>query len=284
MVYEKKLIINADDFGVSQGINNGIMDCYKKKALTDISMLANGDAFMHAVSLAKGAGIKNIGLHLVATGGFKALNSSGHVKSLVSKEGVFENGFLSLIFGVILGKINIKELEMEFEEQVKRVRGAGFVISHIDAHEHIHMYPAILKIVIKIMKKENIRYLRYPVEKIGMMDLIREPYNALRHFALVTACVFSKKILVLSGIKYNNFFIGQFHAHKLKEKDFLKGIQYIGNGVTEIGCHPGYFGAEISKTRPWYKYCEDEVKALCSEVVKKEIANKGIKLVSWDKV
>ena len=92
----RKLIINADDFGVSEDIDKGIIECYDKGAVTDISLLAVGDSFTHAVRLAKEKNISKIGIHLALTGGFRALSPVDKISSLVDEKGMFPGSFPAL--------------------------------------------------------------------------------------------------------------------------------------------------------------------------------------------
>ena len=273
----KELIINADDYGISDDINAGIMDCYSKGIVTDISLLAVGDEFDHAVELAKKNGIKSIGTHLALTGGFKAMKNS----SITDENGRFAYGFFWLFGKILFGVIKEKDIYDEFKAQVKRVKEQGFAVSHIDSHEHVHMFPRILKVLLSVAREENITYIRFPREHVNKKEFIKEPVNALRNMALSAACNISRRSLNDSDIKHNDHFIGHFHAHRLSEKDFMSFIPDIKDGLTELGCHPGYFGEHISKVRPWYKNCEKELQILCDNNTRDAIKKQSITLVSY---
>lgn len=275
----KKLIINADDLGVSDDINKGIVECIVKGAVTRASILAAGDYFDDAAVLLRKNNLKKAGAHLALTGGFRPLSRAEKIKTLVTREGVFEKNFPALILKCILGKVDQGHIYSELKAQIDRIKNAGVEVSHIDCHEHIHMFPLILRQVVRLAREYNVAYIRFPYERVPLKDMIVEPANVFRLLCLRSACYFSKGILKRSGIGYNDYFFGQFHAHNLTAKDFSRFLKTAKDGTNEIGCHPGYFGSNISKTRPWYKSCEEEMKVLTSKEFLGEIRDYKIELV-----
>jgi len=277
----KRLIINADDFGVSEDINDGIIECLTKGTVTDLSILPTGKAYKHAVNLAFLNTVKHVGVHLALTGEFDAIGSHEKAPSLVNRNGKFVKTFPALIGKDFFGRINEDEIYREFKAQIKRVKDDKFTVTHVDSHEHIHMYPPILKIVLRVMKEEGIRYVRFPLERVDILSRFKEPFNNLRHMALIFMCGLSKGLLRDNRVMYNDHFVGHFHAHRLNRTDFLSALTDMQGGLTEIGCHPGFFGREIQANRPWYRYCGQELKVLCSKEFIDAIKASGIRLVSY---
>ena len=277
----KKLIINADDFGVSEDINNGIMECYNNGAVTDISLLAVGDSFAHAVNLAKKHNITKVGIHLALTGEFNAVKPANRIPSLVDKRNKFMKSFPGLLGKFLAGRINKEEVYTELKAQILNVKKSGLGISHLDSHEHVHMFPPVLKIVLRLMREERIKYTRFPLEKISVKKRLADPVNTLRSMALYSMCILARKLLKKSHVKHNDSFIGHFHAHRLKRQDLFSSFSNIEEGLTELGCHPGHFGEKIAKLRPWYKDCEEELKVLCDTDFSNEIEKRSIELVSY---
>lgn len=277
----KKLIINADDFGVSEDINEGIIECYRRGVVTDVSLLACGPHFDHAVALARENNINRVGIHIALTGAFKAISPHAHISALVNRKGFFHKSFPVLLAKFIVGRIKKSQIHKECKAQVVKVKEAGLLISHLDSHEHIHMFGPILKIVLRVMKEEGVRAIRFPKEKVSLWNLLKEPRNAVRHLSLVFVCNMAKRVLCDPDITHNKYFTGHFHAHRLNEKDFFSILSHMKEGITELGCHPGYFGRHIAAERPWYKGCEEEMRVLCDMEFRKEIKRWGIKLASY---
>ena len=278
---DKKLIINADDFGVSEDINVGIVECFRRGVVTDISLLACGHHFDHAVWLAKENNINKIGMHFALTGAFESVSGHAKIPSIADKKNILPKSFPQLLIKYFIGKLNMEEIYIELKAQIAKIKNAHFEITHLDSHEHIHIFGPILKFVLKVMREENIHNIRFPMEKVSMFGLIVEPFNAIRHFALRCFCNLSKRLLREADIKHNKYFFGHFHAHRLNRRDFYSFIRRIKPGITEIGCHPGYFGLLISKSRPWYRHCEQELDVLCDKKFRKEIEKRKIQLTSY---
>lgn len=277
----KQLIINADDFGRAVDINRGIIKCLTGGVVTDISLLAVGDAFDDAVKRARENNIKKIGVHLTLTGPFKPAGNPGEVSSLVEKNGRFPASYAIFFAKYFTGLVKITEITSEFKKQISKVKEAGFKVTHIDSHQHIHMVPGILKIVIKLMKEENIGYVRLAQEKVDIVTKIKNPIILFRNLLLTAISLLSNNLLRASGVKHNNFFVGHIHAHKLKKENLIRAISGIKEGLTELGCHPGYFTDEIKQNHPCYKNSEEELEALCDKNVANEIKKRSIELISY---
>ncbi len=134
-----KLIVNADDFGLCEGVNNGIIEAYQNGIVTSTTMLANAQGFDHAVKLLKENPGIAVGVHLALTIG----NPVTKCESL-SKDGSFYK------LGEIADKIatfNPEELRAEFKAQIDKIVSQGIKITHIDGHHHIHAQEGVINIV-----------------------------------------------------------------------------------------------------------------------------------------
>ena len=251
----KKLIITADDYGFSEGIDKSIIESYKKGIVTDISLLAVGDTFNHAVELAKKNSINRIGVHLTFTGPFKPLVSARFPKSYVT---FFAKYFARLV--------STSEIYTEFKNQIAKVKEEGFTITHLDSHQHIHMVPGILKVLIKLAKEKNIDYVRLPLERLGILARLADPLGCIRNILLLPMCNLAKRLLDLSGVKHNDYFVGHARAHRLRRKDLIFAISNLNEGLTELGCHLRYRG---------------ESKVLCDKSFIDEIKRHSIELISY---
>ena len=241
----KKLIITADDYGLSEDANKAIMECYRRGAVTDISLLAEGDAFKDAVRLARENDINKIGVHLAVSRDYK-----------------------SFFLRYFTGLVNVNELYREFKKQISRVKNAGFRVTRLDSHQHIHLVPGIFKIVIELIKEEGIKYVRFPLEKLSFRAKLSDPVGWLRNILLSSACRTSRGILDASGVKHNDYFIGHARALRLRRKDFFSAISGLEDGLTELGCHLGQH--------------KEELDVLCDRSFIDEIRKHSIELVSWE--
>ncbi len=252
----KKLIINADDYGFTEGGNRAIIECFTNGAVTNVSLLAVGDSFEHAVKLARENNINKIGVHLTLTGPFKPLTSIGFSKS-----------YIPFLIRYFAGFVRKEDIYTEFKNQILKVKKEGFTITHLDSHQHIHVVPGILKIVIKLMKEENIDYVRFPQEKINIFTELIDPLAIIRSLLLLPMCGLSARLLDVPGIKHNDYFTGHARALRLRKKDLMRAISNLKDGLTELGCHPGNR--------------EEEKAALCDKGFVDEIKARSIELVSY---
>ena len=274
----KRLAITADDFGLAEDVNDGIIKCFTSGAVTNITLLAVGVAFLHAVRRARENKITKIGVHLTLTGSFKPISRPEEVPTLVSKDSRFPKSY-NLFFGKYFANLVKKnEIYEEFKKQILTAKNEGFTIAHIDSHQHIHMVPGILKVVIKLMKEFGIEYVRFPLERMSKKV---DTAGLIRQLMLLPVCCMSRKLLDTPGIKHNDRFIGYTRALRLRPEDLTGAISNLEDGLTELGCHPGYFTERVKEQYPWYKNCEKELKVLCDKNFVDEIKKNSIELVSY---
>lgn len=258
----KKLIINADDFGLSVGINNGIIDGLKKGFIKDTSLIAGSDAYEHAVDLAKKNNIKNIGVHVV-----------------LAKEIPSAQKYYRFSWRYFLGIVNNREIHFNIKNQILKIKNDGFNITHIDSHQHIHMMPRILKIYVQLAKEFNIRFIRFPYEaKIPDLFDFR---NVIKVFCLRAVCILSKHILVKNDIRHSDYFYGHFYSGRLNKESVFKMLSGIKEGITELSCHPGYLTDEIRTKYPWHSNCENELLVLSDPRFSEAVKKNNIELVSY---
>src|SRR5579875_2460322 len=130
-----RLIINADDFGLTRGINTAIAELYDAGALRSTTLMANGPAFDHAVELALARPGLGVGCHIVLTDGI-ALSDPRSIPSLV--EGGTKSlrpKLLNFLSAVLSNQIDPGDIEREAMAQIRRLQDAGLTVTHIDTHK-----------------------------------------------------------------------------------------------------------------------------------------------------
>ena len=161
-----KLIINADDFGLHSAINEGIIVGHTKGAITSTSILASGAAFNEAVDMAKEYPKLGIGIHIALVGGIAPVSDPSEIPSLVTNEGVFVDNYIEFMKRIYSGSINYDEVRTEIIKQVSKIMESGVNVTHIDGHQHMHVLPSILPIVLEQAMRYKIKAIRVPNEKI----------------------------------------------------------------------------------------------------------------------
>ena len=148
----KYLIVNADDFGISPGVNRGIIECHNKGILTSTTAMANMPHFEEAIELARNVPKLEVGLHLNLTTG-SSVSPMDKIEGLVDAEGNFRYKPFQLLRAILLGKVAAKEVYTEIEAQILRFKEMDLPLYHLDGHHHIQMYPCIMDMVIELAKK-----------------------------------------------------------------------------------------------------------------------------------
>jgi hopanoid biosynthesis associated protein HpnK len=280
---QRRLIVSADDFGMSSGVNAGIMAAHRDGILTDASLMVNGAASAEAIDLARATPSLSVGLHLVLVQG-RASAEPRDIPALVDATGMFRNH--SVWAGVryfFLPRIRA-QLETEVRAQLDRFLATGLSLSHVDGHLNIHMHPTVLAILLRLTPRYGIRAIRLPREpwRISLRLDQRE-----RRRKLVEAAVFGALTrhaaprLAAHGIRHPDQMFGLHQSGHVDERYCLGVLSALPAGVTEIYSHPARLDAEARRWRPPDYEAEAELRALTSGRVREALAAAGITRMSY---
>lgn len=266
---KKYLIINADDFGMSEKLNKGIIKSIKKGIVKSVSILPNFPFTEDAIKLAKKYKL-DVGLHINLTHGKSFTNP----KWITNKEGFFK--FKSYPFYALKCTFLKKSIiEKEILAQINFLENRGLTLSHFDTHKNVQLVPRIGKIIIKIAKEKNL-VVRNINEKLGGGLFSRQ-------FAKILYTAFSswilKRRLRKNKILHNRHFYGMLFEINPSKKEFLKIILKLKPGINEFSCHPGYFDEKIDSFLKENRVKELEI--LTDKEVYKYLKEKKIILISW---
>lgn len=167
-----KVIVNADDFGLSNGVNKAIEEGVKRGSINSTSLMIRGDYVKEAIDIFKNLSSElSIGLHFTLTNG-KSCSLASDIPLLVDKNGYFKNGFLKLLLLSYCHPIKFKQqVSMELYAQLNTIKSFNIPISHIDGHRHIQMIPAIFKLLEIAQKTHQIPRIRIINDRL--IDTIR---------------------------------------------------------------------------------------------------------------
>ncbi len=274
----KYLIVTADDFGMTKSISEGIARAYKDGIVTTVSFLPTGEAFRDAVRMAGELDLKEVGAHLSLTE-TRPVTDPARIPSIVAKDGRFFRRRNIFFMKFFLNGIDPAQMNIEFRAQLDALKKVGLPITHLSSHEHIHMMPGILEIIVRLAKEYDIPVIRYPhkdrqIRKSGIGVFYKS--IILSYFAKGM-----KHILDNTSINYADHFMGFLESGKIGEETLLKMLDALEDGATELVCHPGFLGPEVLNRYRFHMNCENELYALTSPRVKKLILEKGIKLTTY---
>ena len=281
---KKQLIINADDFGIHPAVNEAVRKAATEGILTSTSLMAGGDAFDEAVEMARSMPSLGIGIHLTLVGGIKPVLPPSEVPSLTWDNGVFCHDYGKLIVRDLEGKISLSEVYAEWDAQIQKIMNTGLPVTHMDGHQHMHMWPHFYPIARDLAKKYHISCMRVPDEDVlfGMKDghIIR--WAAKNGLSLLSRM--HRPDLKKNHIRTNDHFFGMLYGGHLSPERFAKFILQTKPGITEIMCHPSADTRAMEDTFHWGYHGEDELAGLLADINRELIEKKQISLISYREV
>jgi len=273
----RELIVNADDFGLSRPVNEGIVRAHSEGIVTSTTVLATGDEFEHAVSLAHRYPTLDIGVHLALVGQ-RPLLDPAEVPTLVREDGLFHESIFVFARRYATGRIDLADVERELDAQVARVRTA-LPVSHVDSHQHAHALPGIARVVQRLCFRHSIGAMRWPIEALRTRHL-RRPQDALR-FAQLGALNVCGLLIGRTELWRPGAFAGFMTGGRLDEQALLGILRTLpDDAVTELMCHPGTTPPREHFPQ-WGYHWNAELQALTSLSVRRYLEESGIRLTSY---
>lgn len=250
----KQLIVNADDFGMTRGISDGILDGHRRGIITSTTIMANMPDFSRAAEGARACPNLGVGLHLNLIDGRPV--STQALPGLVDKEGNFFGSVAALLKQLYSGQVPAGALEAELRAQIEKALSPLPVLTHLDGHKHLHVLPALLPIVLRLAREYGIRCVRYPAEALwpGWRRTIRR--SRLRVASqyvtgklISWACLFVRRQFIYNTVIIPDHFFGVTHTGLLDRDVLTSLLCSLPDGVSELMCHPGYDGASLDGHR-----------------------------------
>jgi hopanoid biosynthesis associated protein HpnK len=276
----KQLLVNADDFGLCQGITDGIIAAHQHGIVTSTSIVASGRGFADAVAQARANPAFDVGVHLTLVEEYPVA-SPRDIPTLAQGDGRFPKNYAALLPGLLLGRISLKDVEREFRAQIEKCINAGLTPTHLDSHQHVHALPPLFRMVQRLAREYGIYGMRLPRDSPRWRgkfpcDGFAQKY-ALSLLARADTFAFSDQ-----SIKKCQGAAGIFDSGVLSEERLLAIVDRIPEGTTELVCHPGAGDAESRALYGhWHYNWETELAALTSMAVKSRLQARQIGLVSY---
>src|SRR5882672_9500248 len=246
----RSLVINADDLGLTVGVNNGIFDAHDRGVLTSASVFANAAATGDALARALRRPSMGVGCHLTLVDGQPTLPPA-RVPSLIEGDGRFRRSWKPFIVSCLLGRVSLREVEQELTAQIDRVRSAGLTLTHLDAHKHVQAYPPIFAIVTRLAERFRIPVVRVPFERRPNVNGRTAEQRTARQQALMNALMLpwawrDYRCAARAGIRTPRF-IGRAHTGVLSAQVLAEMVSALPPGVTELMVHPGYVDESLAR-------------------------------------
>jgi predicted glycoside hydrolase/deacetylase ChbG (UPF0249 family) len=286
----KNLIVNADDLGWTDGVNDGILEAFQRGIVTSTSLLANGAAFAGGVEAARSAPGLGVGVHLNLSDGLPIADRE-IVTSLLNDDGAFARRPRGLLLGRARHGLSLAEVESEWDAQIQKIRDAGITPTHLDGHKHVHMLPGLFEIALRLAKRHDIGAIRVSLEESSLRAALSS--SSKRHAGVVMKQGLQARGLKLlardarsqaaqAGISTPDYFCGIAQTGELTLEGVRQFVKSLPDGTTELMCHPGYADAALRKTRTRLQDSRrSELQILTDTGLRNLVASLGIRLIDY---
>jgi predicted glycoside hydrolase/deacetylase ChbG (UPF0249 family) len=237
---ERRLIINADDFGLTEGVNRAILELNAAEVLPSATLIATGRAFRDAVHSAFVQTSLGVGCHVVLVDGRPELHPA-ELPSL-APEGRLRSNLTTFMVDLFGGRIASREIEREAVAQIRQVQSAGITVTHLDTHKHTHMFPRVLGPLIRAARACNVPAIRNPFEPDWSVRLT-EKAPRTRRLQVRTLRLFREQFLRAvraARLRTTDGALGVLATGTFDAAYVLRLLRNMPPGTWELVCHPGY--------------------------------------------
>ena len=282
----RRLIINADDFGFTSGVNRGIVKAHTDGVVTSATLMANGPAFCEVKQLAKEIPKLSIGCHVVLING-EPLLPPARVPSL-TQSGRFRDGMKTFAARAFMGQLDANDIAAEATAQIRKVQAAGLCVSHLDTHKHTHIFPRVLRPLLVAAAECGVRAVRNPFGPrlpLRSSELLKRPNLWTRWAEVGVLGIFAgrfQETIQREGFVTPHGTLGIEVTGSLNEGLFTAIATRVPEGTWEFVCHPGYNDSDLQSAKTRLRESRElELRVLTSPGAREILARQGIELISY---
>lgn len=286
----RRLIINADDFGLTAGVNRAIVEAHDNGVVSSTTLMANGPAFADAIRLAQSRLRLGVGCHVVLVDGTPLLDSH-RVASLLADGGNnsgnrhFRDGIAKFGALALLGRLQGDEIEAEATAQIRKLQGAGIEVTHLDSHKHTHLFPRVLRPLLRAAKSCGVRAIRNPFERIQGAQLAASPslWKRWTEVSILRGLARQFREAVRdAGISTPDGTLAIVATGALNERLLRLMVENLPDGTWELVCHPGYNDRDLQTVHTRLRESrEQELRILTSQSTRDLLAANQVEIISF---
>jgi predicted glycoside hydrolase/deacetylase ChbG (UPF0249 family) len=251
-----RLILNADDFGLTTGVNRAILELHRAGVLTSATLMARAAATEEAIELSLATPTLGVGCHVVLVDGDPVLSPRNDIPYLADPvDGVFQPILFHLLDWLyrkdLFGRVLVREIEAETAAQIALLQSRGLHLTHIDTHKHTHIFPAVLRPMLRAARAAGIHVVRNPFEPAwsrratpGAPWLRRMQVSLLR---LLEPAF--RRIVAEEGFSTTDGAIGVLATGSLDSTTVSSLLRNLPEGTWELVTHPGYNDRDLAQAR-----------------------------------
>jgi chitin disaccharide deacetylase len=283
----RRLIINADDFGLTQGVNRAIVEAHGHGVVTSSTLMANGQAFDDAAERAKHESRLSVGCHVVLVDGIPVLDAQ-QTPTLSNKkfpDGRFYQSLNSFALRAVGGRIDADEIEAEVTAQIRKLQAAGIAVSHLDTHKHTHIFPQVLRPLLRAARACGVRAVRNPFGPVRFSILAKYPglwKRASQVTVLNRLGGRFRKTVAEAGMLTTDGTVGIVATGAMDTYLFGSIVENLPEGTWELVCHPGYNDADLERIKTRLRVSRtEELQVLTSPEAHEILGKSGVRLISY---
>jgi hopanoid biosynthesis associated protein HpnK len=283
----RRLIVNADDFGLTRGVNRAIVESHRDGIVTSSTLMANGQAFEDAIAHAKSASRLSVGCHVVLVDGSPVLGGQQASTLFDQKadDGRFYDGLGAFAMRAVSGRVDADEIEAEVTAQIRKLQSAGVSVSHLDTHKHTHILPQVLRALLRAARTCGVPAVRNPFGPVRLSILAKYPSLWKRYSQVTVLNRLGGRFrdsVTNAGMLTTDGTVGVVATGVMDSYLFRSIVDSLPEGTWELVCHPGYNDAELGSIRTRLRESRAvELRLLTSPKALELLVRSGVQLISY---
>ncbi len=287
----RQLIVNADDLGLTAGVNRAIRETHTGGIVTSATLMASGAAFEDAIELARSVPRLSVGCHVVLVDG-APVSEHGSIQTLLANRSAQPGRFYSRTSAVaaraVFGRLNPDQLVSEIVAQVQKIQAAGVQVTHLDTHKHTHIFPQILRALVKAARLCGVPAVRNPfvpmtslrARQFADKPVLWKRYGQVRMLRSFAAQFHER--MRRAGLATPDGVVGVIETGSFDRSLLRQALADLPEGTWELVCHPGYDDADLRAAGTRLLASRDqERQLLTSPELRQFLDEQAIRMISY---
>lgn len=281
----RQLIVNADDFGLTAGVNRAIIEAHRDGVVSSATLMAtaNDAAFNEAVEAARKLPALSVGCHVVLVDG-APVSAPGAVDTLLAirsgEPECFYSSLSAFAARATMGGFDREQLVTEITAQIRKIQAAGIAVSHLDSHKHAHIFPEILKAMLRAARICGVHAIRSPfvpmkaimAQRFAGKGTLMKRYGQVR--VLNAFAGNFRRQTARAGLRAPDGVIGVIETGSMDGILLRQALAGLPEGTWELVCHPGYADDDLRAMRTRLVESREQERALLTSSELKEFLEK----------
>ena len=287
----RRLIVNADDFGLTAGVNRAIVETHIGGVVSSATLMANGARFDDAVTAARSAPNLSVGCHVVLVDG-TPVSPPGALDTLLAIRSAEPDKFYSSLSAfaarAMLGGFDRDQLVAEVTAQIRKIQATGLPVTHLDTHKHAHIFPEILAALLRAARICGVRAIRNPIVPVKALHArqfkgkahLWKRYGQVRILHTFSGQFYQRT--KRAGLVTPDGVLGVIETGSLGISLLRQTLASLPEGTWELVCHPGYNDADLRAARTRLLDArEEERRLLTSAELRQFLDEQKIRVISY---